>query len=90
MLQQIFFYSKKIHVFFMWLSFLLGIPIAVTGVLIEEPEKWGIFFSPMQMYTFREIHGEWSSKFALVLAVMMITGFLLWLIPRMLSSKGKK
>lgn len=90
MLQQIYYFSKKIHVILMWFSFVLGIPVAVTGMLIEEPEKWEMIFTPVQMYSFRKIHGEWSTKFALVLALMMVTGFLLWLIPRMLSSKTKK
>lgn len=74
----------------MWFMIVLGVPIAVTGVLIEEPEKWSFIFSPTQMYTIRSIHGEWSGKFALVLAAMMMTGFLMWLLPKILSQNAKK
>lgn len=89
MMQYIYFWAKKIHNLMMWFAIILGVPIAITGVLIEEPEKWETLFNPTQMYMIRDIHGEWSGKFAIVLAVMMVTGFLMWLLPRMLSRYAK-
>ena len=73
----------------MWFAIIMGVKIETTGVLIEEQEKWEAIFNHSKMYTIRDIHGEWSGKFAIVLAIMMVTGFLMWLLPRMLSRYAK-
>lgn len=85
MLQRIYYWAKKIHNLMMWFTIILGVPIAVTGIIIGEPEKWEMIFNSSQMYTIRYIHGEWSEKFAIVLAIMMVTGFLMWVLPKILS-----
>jgi hypothetical protein len=83
MMQLIYFWSKKIHRILMWLAILLGVPVAVTGVLMESEtlatfvalQDWG--------YRVRVLHRMLSTKFALVLLLMMVSGFLLWLIPKL-------
>lgn len=88
-MQLIYFWAKKIHNIAMWFAIALGVPVAITGVIIEG-ERGTMFFDASQLHFIREIHGEWSSKFALVLAIMMTTGFLMWVLPRLLSRSVKK
>jgi len=90
MLQQTYYWAKKIHNWMMWLMILSGVPIALSGIIIEDTKEWLWLFSKDQLNLIRFIHGEWSSKFALILAVMMITGFLMWLLPRILRSQKLK
>lgn len=83
MMQFIYLWSKKIHRIAMWLAIILGVPLAVTGVILEN-ETLSLWAATQDYgYIVRSLHRATSTKFALVLAVMMVTGFLLWLIPKL-------
>lgn len=74
----------------MWFAIALGVPLAITGVIMEEE---GFLFWAVSNdlgYKVREIHRLCSNKFALVLAIMMVTGFLMWGIPKLLSRRVVK
>lgn len=88
-LQLIYSWSKKIHNFSMWFAIILGVPLAITGVIMEEE---GFLFWAVSNdlgYKVREVHRLCSNKFALVLAIMMVTGFLMWAIPKILTKRAQ-
>lgn len=86
-LQQIYAWARKIHKWTMWLAILLGVPLAISGVIMEEGDGWRGIFTFDQMIWIRGVHREISTKFALVLALMIVTGLLMWAIPKMLSKR---
>jgi len=89
-LQLIFYWSKKIHRIAMWVAIVFGVPLALSGVALHKlVEGESFFFVPDEM-TVRYIHNKVSNPFALTLAVMMVTGFLLWLIPKILALRVKR
>lgn len=88
-LQRIYAWSKKIHNWAMWIMILLGVPVALTGIILEN-EILSVWAAGMDWgYKVRELHGSLSGKFALVLAIMMVTGLLMWAIPRILSKRAQ-
>ena len=87
-LQQIYAWARKIHKWTMWLAILLGVPLALSGVIMEGDSGWRDIFSFEQMIWIRGIHREISTKFALVLAIMIVTGLLMWVIPKIIQSRN--
>lgn len=87
--QQLYAWSKKIHRLTMWLMILLGVPQAVTGVLLEDGTKWRQVLGRETMGKVLELHAFVGSKFAIILAVMMVTGVLMWLLPELQKRKRK-
>lgn len=79
-MQQVFLWAKKLHRLFMWLAVLLGIPLALTGLLMEDGEGYGV----------RALHRLVSTPFAAVLLLMMVTGLLIWGVPKILSKRVKE
>lgn len=72
----------------MWFAIALGVPLAITGVIMEEEGDFLFWVVSGDLgEKVREIHRLCSNKFALVLAVMMVTGFLMWAIPKILSRR---
>lgn len=88
-LQQVFYWSRKIHTLLMWLAILFGVPLAITGVLLHQIVEGESSFFLLDPYMVRWLHSKVSNPFALVLAGMMITGFLMWIIPKILSKRAK-
>jgi hypothetical protein len=82
-------WSKKIHNFAMWFAIILGVPLSITGIIMEEGDFLIWTVSDGIWNTAIEIHRLCSDKFALVLAVMMITGMAMWAIPKILSRREK-
>jgi len=87
--QQIYAWSKKIHRWAMWLAIALGIPLSITGVIMEEDSFLFWAVSNDWGYKIRELHRFCSNKFALVLAIMMVTGIVMWVIPKILSKRAQ-
>jgi hypothetical protein len=73
----------------MWFAIVLGVPLALTGVILENDSLMYYFASNDWGYLVRELHRMVSTKFALVLAVMMVTGILMWAIPRLLIKRSQ-
>lgn len=86
-LQIIFGWARKIHKWTMWLAILLGVPLALSGVIMEE-DGWRNIFTFDQMIWIRGVHREISTKFVLVLAIMIVTGLLMWVIPKIIQSRN--
>lgn len=74
----------------MWAAILFGVPLALSGVALHKlVEGQSYFFVPDENMV-RFIHNRASNPFALTLAVMMVTGFLLWLVPKILAARTKR
>lgn len=89
-LQLLFYWSKKIHRLAMWFSILFGVPLALSGVMLHKLIEGEFFFFQIDESTVRFVHNKASNPFALTLAVMMLTGFLMWVIPKILSARVKR
>ena len=88
--QLIYFWSKKIHRLAMWFSIFFGVPLALSGVMIHKLMEGEFFLIPFDEPTVRFVHNKASNPFALTLAVMMMTGFLMWLVPKIMSARAKR
>lgn len=88
-LQQLYVWSKKIHVWSMWFAILFGIPLAISGLLLHKIVEGDNILSLIDPRQVRWVHIQVSNKFALILAIMMTTGFLMWAIPKILSRHPK-
>ncbi len=86
-LQGVFGWARKIHKWTMWLAILLGVPLAMSGVIMEGDDGWRGIFTFDQLIWIRGVHRAISTKFALVLAIMIVTGLLMWAIPKILSKR---
>ena len=73
----------------MWFAILLGVPLAISGVILQEGNFLIWVVSNDWGYKVRAVHRFVSNPFALVLAGMMVTGFLMWIVPKLLSSSAK-
>ncbi|HBD02501.1 MAG: hypothetical protein UX38_C0001G0073 [Microgenomates group bacterium GW2011_GWC1_46_16] len=80
-------WSKKIHRFAMWLVIGLGIPLSFTGVIMENRAlgKWASSLGWGRNVAW--LHGKISIEFTVVLAIMMVSGFSMWVIPKILQKK---
>lgn len=89
-LQQLYTWAKTIHRWAMWIAILLGVPLALTGLALHKIVEGEGGFLPVDPMIVRWWHGQLSSPFALILAVMMVSGFLMWWVPRMLVWRARK
>jgi|GEM_PF-1564438 hypothetical protein len=83
-------WSKKIHRFTMWLVIGLGIPQSISGAIMGNSTlgRWvnGLGWGEWTVWLHRQI----STKFVVVLTIMMISGFLMWVIPKILAKSVVK
>lgn len=87
-LQQLYAWSKKIHNWSMWLAVIFGIPLAISGLLLHKIVEGEGGWIPIDPAIVRWAHGQVSNPFALVLAVMMVTGMMMWGVPKLLRLKS--
>lgn len=88
--QLVFYWSKKIHRIAMWAAIIFGVPLALSGVALHKLIEGESFFFIPDESTVRYVHNKVSNPFALTLAIMMVTGFLLWVVPKILSLRAKR
>lgn len=88
-LQLVYTWSKKIHRLAMWFAILLGVPLATSGLLLHKIVEGESLPFPIDPLQIRWLHGKVSTPFALILALMMVTGFLMWVIPKILSRRAQ-
>lgn len=85
--QLVYFWSKKIHRLTMWLVTVLGIGMASGGLLLHRELEGEWIPEFINTLTIRYWHNKLASPFALVLAIMIGTGILMWGIPKILSKR---
>lgn len=89
-LTTIYIWSKKIHRWSMWFAIGLGVPLSLTGIVMEKSNLFEPILGLQTLVWGRSFHREISTKFVLALAVMIITGLLMWGIPELKKIKEKK
>ena len=74
----------------MWLAILFGIPLTLSGLVLHKIVEGEGGWIPIDPSIVRWVHGQVSNPFALILAVMMTTGALMWGVPKILRLKSAK
>ena len=74
----------------MWIAILLGVPLTLTGLMLHKIIEGEGYLIPVDPFLVRWWHGKLSNPFALILAVMMVSGFLMWAVPKILSWRAQK
>lgn len=77
---KISYYSRKIHRFLVLLMVIIGFFMMSTGLTMKYPE-----ISPFNPKQARILHNALSNYFALILAVMMLTGLIMYITPWLLK-----
>jgi len=86
-MQQIYPWAKKIHNWVMWGVVLLGSWMMASGYLMHK-ELEGELRIAIDMKFVRFWHNEVSQYFLVVLLLQMLTGLLMWGVPKILSRRG--
>jgi len=78
-INQIYLWSRQIHKLIMWICIVTGVPMALTGLLLDDGGN----------STIRLVHRLLSKPFAISLAGLMVTGVVMWGVPVLLKRSRK-
>lgn len=84
--------SKKYHNLVMWVVIVLGGGMTISGILMNRyiEGEW-IPVSASSMVVVRQMHRVVSNWFVLVLGIQVLTGLVLWWVPKLWKKKvGEK
>lgn len=89
-LQFVYVWSKKIHRLMMWVVLFIGSGMMVGGLVMHR-ELEGEWYPPfIDSVLVRQLHNTMAVPFTLALGVMMLTGLLMWGVPKILAAKVKQ
>ena len=83
-LQLIYAWSKKIHNWMMWLMLLIGSGMTIGGLIMHRELEGEWYPSFIDIVLVRWLHNQMATPFAIVLGVMMLTGVVMWGVPKIL------
>lgn len=86
-LQLVYFWSKKLHKLAMWFVAVLGTVMASGGLMLHRELEGEWIPSMIDTMFIRYWHNKLSTPFAFFLMIMIVTGLLMWGIPKLLSRK---
>lgn len=89
-LQQVFLWSKKIHRWLLWFVTVLGSFMMLSGYLMNKELEGESPVSVEIMLFMRTWHNKLSSYFLIVLLLMMMTGLLMWGVPKLIQRQNSK
>jgi uncharacterized membrane protein len=81
--------AKKVHRLFVMFTSVIIIVMASTGLILKEPE-WFNNFSFIDFGLIRYLHNKMSPYLTIVLLVMMLTGLILYFVPKILTRKRQQ
>lgn len=81
--QKVYGWAKRVHKLTMWGVIALGLPQLTTGLLMVFPKVVGQ--DRLVLRTLLDLHVTVAPWFALFLAFQLVTGFLMWLSPRLVG-----
>lgn len=88
-LQQLYSWAKKIHNWLLWGVVVLGSWMMISGYLMHK-ELEGESFLPADLMLFARFwHDKVSQVFILVFGLQMLTGLLMWGVPKLLTARVK-
>lgn len=88
--QQLFLWSKKIHRLAMWVVMLLSIAMGGSGMVMHRELEGEWLPELIDTLVLREWHNRLSTPFAIFLGIMLITGLIMWGVPKILSKRNKQ
>jgi hypothetical protein len=89
-LQVIYFWSKKIHKVSMWVVVVLGSWMMLSGFLMHRELEGSSLPAGIEVDFFRFWHNALSQYFLVFLLAQMVTGLLMWGVPKLLSAKPQR
>ncbi len=89
-LQQVFLWSKKIHRWLLWFVTILGSLMMLSGYLMHKELEGESQVSIEVMLFMRFWHNRLSSYFLIVLSLMILTGLLMWGVPKLIQRQNSK
>lgn len=84
--QKVYGAAKKLHNYSMWGVMGLGLPQLVTGVFLTWPGELGL----STLVVMRSLHAFLAPYFAGLLVLQMVTGLVMWGVPRLLQAKKER
>lgn len=87
--QQLFLWAKKIHRLAMWVTVVLGLVMTGGGLVMHQELAGEWVPAAIDTSLVRYWHNRLAIPFALFLTAMMVTGILMWGIPKILSKRAK-
>lgn len=89
-LQQIYGWAKKIHNWLLWFVTALGLWMMLSGYLMHKELEGESMISGQAMLFMRFWHNKISQYFLVVLGAQMVTGLVMWGVPKILSKRTIK
>lgn len=84
---MVFVWSKKVHRLAMWVIIVLGTGMAGGGLLLHREVEGEWLPAVIDTGLIRFWHNKLATPFALVLAIMMVTGIFMWMVPKILARR---
>ncbi len=78
---------RRIHSWIMWLAMSLGGIMIATGLSLEDDGEREVGEAVNSLA--KVVHRALATPFAIVLGIMIVTGFLIWLLPKLAKQKAK-
>lgn len=89
-LQQFYAWSKKIHKWLLWFVTGLGMWMMLSGYLMHKQLE-GESLLPIDLMVFMRFwHNKVSQIFIVVFGLQMLTGLVMWGVPKILSKRVPK
>ena len=73
----------------MWIIMVLGIVMAGGGLILHRQVEGEPLPLAVDTRLVRYWHNELATPFALILGVMMVSGLLMWMAPKILARQAK-
>jgi uncharacterized membrane protein YhaH (DUF805 family) len=85
--QFVFAWSKKIHRLAMWVVMLLGSIMMFGGMVMHQDIEGGWYPDFADPALARQGHLFFAVPFTITLIIMIVTGLLLWAVPKILARR---
>lgn len=86
--QKVYLWNKKIHNYVMWGVIFLGLWMMGSGILMNRQlEGEWIPVAAREMAGVRSWHNEISQWFVIFFGIQMVTGVVMWGVPKLLRRK---
>lgn len=84
-MQKAYVWSKKIHRLMMWVVLFLGSGMMLGGVIMHQELEGEWYPTLIDTALVRNLHNQMAIPFTLALLTMMVTGIVMWGVPKILS-----
>ena len=89
-INKLYLWSRRIHRVAMWGVILLGLGMSGGGTVLHRQVEGEGIPSMIDVRLVRDLHNKISQPFALFLLIMMMTGVVMWGVPKILEFRRGK